>query len=166
ELERATCDCIDIGSVDDGDEPARAKRSIPKAVKRHVLHRDGYKCRVPGCRVTENIDCHHIVYFMHGGEAVPMNLIALCEGHHLAVHAGSLVIAGDAVKTTFTWSKQSKWKIETRVVECTAALRSRGVDKQQIKAVVAATRAHVGNQDLTTRQWMEIALTKCVPTSS
>jgi hypothetical protein len=162
ELERALCDCIHIGDVD-SDEPSRAARSIPKSVKRHVMHRDGSKCRVPGCNATANVDCHHIEFFMNGGEAVPNNLLCLCEGHHLAVHAGSLLITGDALDPKFNWSKQSKYKIETRAVECLAALRKRGVDRALIKAAVEATRTHVGNQDLTTQQWIDIALTKLPP---
>jgi hypothetical protein len=159
ELERALCDCIDIGDID-SDTPSRARRSIPKAVKRHVLHRDGFKCRVPGCGATANIDCHHILYFMLGGEAVPLNLLCLCEGHHLAVHAGSLIIEGDGLDPRFTWSKQSSYKIETRAVECASALRKRGVAKELIKPTVAAVRTHVGKQDLTAKQWLDIALTK------
>ena len=162
ELERALCDCIDIGDVD-SDEPSRAKRSIPKPVKRHVMHRDGYRCRVPGCSATANIDCHHIEFFMNGGEAVPRNLLCLCEGHHLAVHAGSLVITGDALNPQFTWSKQSKFKIESRVVACIAALRAKGVAKELIKPAIAATRTHVGNQDLTTQQWIDVAVSKLPP---
>jgi hypothetical protein len=165
ELERALCDCIDIGDVDD-DDPSRAKRTISKTLKRHVLHRDGHKCRVPGCRATENIDCHHIKFWMHGGETAAPNLLRICEGHHLAVHTGSLVIAGDAFNPTFTWSKQSNFKIETRAVECRAALRERGVAKALIKPAIDATRIHVGNQDLTTQQWTEIALAKLAPSTS
>jgi hypothetical protein len=159
ELERALCDCTDIGDVDD-DTPGRATRSIPKAVKRHVFHRDGYKCRVPGCGATANIDCHHMKFWKDGGKHENRNLLTLCEGHHLAVHAGSLLIEGDAVDPKFTWSKQSNFKIETRVVECRAALRARGVAKELIKPAVEATRTHVGQHDLTTAQWIEIALTK------
>lgn len=162
ELERALCDCIHIGDVD-SDKPTRATRSIPKSVKRHVAHRDGFMCRVPGCRATANIDCHHIEFFMNGGEAVPSNLLCLCEGHHLAVHTGTLVIKGDAINPTFTWSKQSSYKIETRAVECTAALRARGVAKELIKPTMAAVRTHVGQQDLTVQQWIDIALTKLPP---
>ncbi|HUS27727.1 MAG TPA: hypothetical protein VMZ53_04445 [Kofleriaceae bacterium] len=164
ELERVHCDCVDIGDLD-ADQPDRAKRSIPKALKRHVLHRDGFKCRVPGCNATANIDCHHVKFVANGGENVISNLVCLCEGHHLAVHAGTLIIEGDATSARFTCSKQSNYKIETRVVECTAALRDRGVPKAAIKAAVAATRTHVGKQDLTAAQWLAIALTK-VPTEA
>jgi hypothetical protein len=164
ELERALCDCTDIGDVDD-DRPGRATRSIPKAVKRHVFHRDGYKCRVPGCSATANIDCHHMKFWKDGGKHENRNLLTLCEGHHLAVHAGSLIIEGDALDPKFTWSKQSNYKIETRAVECTAALRAKGIAKELIKAAVAATRTHVGKQDLTTQQWVDIALAE-LPTEA
>jgi predicted GNAT family acetyltransferase len=159
EVERALCDCEDIGCIDDA-EPNRSKRSIPKPLKRHVLHRDGYRCRVPGCSATANIDVHHIMFFMNGGNNTLTNLITLCEGHHLALHEGSLVIEGDATNARFTRVPQNKFKIESRVVECTAELRKRGVAKELIKPAVAATRAHVGGQDLTARQWIDIALTK------
>jgi hypothetical protein len=164
EAERALCDHVDIGCLDD-DEPGRAKRSIPKPVKRHVLHRDGFRCRVPGCSATANIDVHHIKFRMHGGDNSFPNLITLCEGHHLAVHEGSLVIEGDATNARFTRVPQNKLKIESRVVECTAALRKRGIAKELIKPAVEATRAHVGRHDLTTAQWIEIAISK-LPKSS
>jgi predicted GNAT family acetyltransferase len=159
EVERALCDCEDIGCIDDA-EPNRSKRSIPKPLKRHVLHRDAYRCRVPGCSATANIDVHHIEFLMNGGKNTLTNLITLCEGHHLALHEGSLVIEGDATNARFTRVPQNKFKIESRVVECTAELRKRGVAKELIKPAVAATRAHVGGQDLTARQWIDIALTK------
>jgi hypothetical protein len=145
------------------EPPGTAKRSIPKALKRHVLHRDGYKCRVPGCRATTNIDCHHIFFLMYGGTNTYANLIALCEGHHLALHDGSLVIEGDALSPRFIHRAQNNFKRATRAVECAAALRKRGVDKKLIKAAVDATRTHVGKQDLTLDQWVEIALTKLPP---
>src|SRR5205823_4629575 len=105
-------------------------------------------------------DVHHIRFLMHGGTHALENVITLCEGHHLAIHAGSLVIGGDAVTAKFVFKPQSKYKIETRAVECAAALRARGVDKKLIKAAVEATRTHVGQQDLTSQQWIDIALTK------
>jgi predicted GNAT family acetyltransferase len=70
------------------------------------------------------------------------------------------VIEGDATSARFIRVPQNKYKIETRVVECTAALRKRGVAKETIKAAVEATRTHVGRQDLTAQQWIDIALTK------
>jgi hypothetical protein len=159
EVERALCDCEDIGCIDDAS-PGRSKRSIPKPLKRHALHRDGYRCRVPGCTGSANIDVHHIIFLVNGGKNSLPNLITLCEGHHLAVHEGSLVIEGDATNARFTRAPQNNYKIETRVVECIAALRKRGVAKELIKPAVEATRTHVGKQDLTTQQWIDIALTE------
>jgi hypothetical protein len=158
ELERALCDCVDIGNID--DEPGRATRSVPKAMKRHALHRDGYKCRMPGCRATANIDVHHIIFLVNGGKNVLSNLITLCEGHHLALHEGSLVIEGDADNARFTRCPQNNLKIATRAVECANELRKRGIAKDLIKPAVEATRTHVGKHDLTTQQWVDVALTK------
>jgi hypothetical protein len=158
ELERALCDCVDIGNID--DEPGRAKRSIAPSLKRHVLHRDNHQCRVPGCTAITNIDVHHILFLMYGGKNTLANLITLCEGHHLALHAGALELEGDAYTAKFTFKPQNKFKIETRAVECAAALKKRGIAKELIKPAIAATRTHVGMQDLTTQQWVEIALAK------
>ncbi|HUS33074.1 MAG TPA: HNH endonuclease signature motif containing protein [Kofleriaceae bacterium] len=158
-MERALCDSIDIGDIDD-DEPGRAKRSISKALKRHVLHRDGYRCRVPGCSATANVDCHHIVFVCNGGPNEAPNLIALCEGHHLALHAGTLIIEGDATNARFTFRAQSKFEMARRAVECAAELRKRGVAKGLVKAAVDATRTHVGSQNLTLEQWVDVALRK------
>jgi hypothetical protein len=158
ELERAMCDGVDIGCLE--EEPGRAKRSVPKALKRHAQHRDGYKCRVPGCCATANIDVHHIIFLMYGGKNVLSNLITLCEGHHLALHEGSLVIEGDADSAQFTRRSQNNFKIAARAVECAAELRKLGLAKDVIKAAVEATRTHVGKHDLTTQQWVDIALSK------
>ncbi|HTL36437.1 MAG TPA: hypothetical protein VL326_25065, partial [Kofleriaceae bacterium] len=77
-----------------------------------------------------------------------------------ALHEGSLLIEGDAYNASFTFRPQNKLKLATRAVECAAALRERGVAKELLKVVVEATRTHVGKQDLTTQQWVDIALTK------
>jgi Holliday junction resolvasome RuvABC DNA-binding subunit len=100
------------------------------------------------------------MFLMNGGKNALPNLITLCEGHHLALHEGSLVIEGDANTARFTRVPQNKLKIETRVVECKAALHKLGVAKELIRAAVEATRTHVGRQDLTAQQWIDIALTK------
>jgi hypothetical protein len=158
ELERACCDSVHVGSID--DEPGRAARSIPPALKRRVLHRDGYCCRVPGCTATANVDVHHMWFLMYGGKNTLANLITLCEGHHLALHDGGLVIEGDALNPKFVFKPQNNFKLASRAVECAAALRARGVARELIKVAVDATRTHVGTQDFTTQQWLDIALSK------
>ena len=92
-IERALCDAEEIGSID-GAKPERAKQVIPPAVRRFVWRRDHGRCRVPGCRSSSNLDVHHIVPREHGGTNEPGNLLLLCEGHHLALHEGNVVIPG------------------------------------------------------------------------
>ena len=104
------------------------------------------------------------IRFAHVGRAFWRSHPRGSRRHHgfaqFAVHAGSLVIEGDATNARFTRVPQNKFKIESRVVECIAELRKRGVAKELIKPAVEATRAHVGQQDLPARQWIDIALTK------
>jgi hypothetical protein len=57
---------------------------------------------VPGCRSRTNIDIHHIIAREDGGTNELGNLCCLCEGHHLALHAGTLVITGTAPDLVIT----------------------------------------------------------------
>jgi len=100
-VERALCDCELIGDPTSA-EPTRAKQAIPPTVRRQVLRRDHARCCVPGCRSRINIDIHHIIAREDGGTNDLWNLCCLCEGHHLALHAGTLVITGRAPDLTFT----------------------------------------------------------------
>ncbi|HEY3497954.1 MAG TPA: HNH endonuclease signature motif containing protein, partial [Polyangiaceae bacterium] len=74
----------------------RAKQTIPPAVRRMVLRRDGGRCRVPGCRHAVFVDAHHIQLRAEGGRHDPDNLVTLCGAHHLAVHRGELIVEGAA----------------------------------------------------------------------
>jgi hypothetical protein len=76
-LERAQCDSQCIGSLD-GDGPAVAVQEVPPRVRRLIFHRDGYRCRVPGCRSARFLEVHHIVHREHGGTHDPSNLLVLC----------------------------------------------------------------------------------------
>jgi len=55
-----------------------------KAIRRQVLRRDGYRCRVFGCEVrgARNLTVHHMIPRDEGGETYPENLITLCPKHH------------------------------------------------------------------------------------
>jgi Holliday junction resolvasome RuvABC DNA-binding subunit len=88
-------------------------------------------------------------------------LITLCEAHHLALHEGSLVLEGAPPNVTFTRRTNSNFNLATRAVETAAALRRLGFGPDEVKAAVAATRAHVGKYDLPIEQWIRIALGKC-----
>jgi hypothetical protein len=51
---------------------------------------------VPGCRAAANIEVHHIVPWSRGGAHALENLLCLCDGHHVAHHAGHITIEGPA----------------------------------------------------------------------
>jgi len=65
----------------------RSTRSIPRAIRRALRHRDG-GCRFPGCTQTRYVDGHHVVHWAHGGPTALDNLVLLCRFHHRAVHEG------------------------------------------------------------------------------
>jgi len=59
-----------------------------------MLRRDGYACQCPGCPNHLWLETHHIVFYRHGGQTVPENLLVLCTGCHKNVHLGHLRILG------------------------------------------------------------------------
>jgi hypothetical protein len=73
---------------------ARATQSVPPAVRRAVLLRDGGRCVVSGCRHATWVDLHHLDPQAEGGDHDPDNLVCVCGAHHLALHRGDLVIQG------------------------------------------------------------------------
>jgi hypothetical protein len=72
----------------------RATQSIPPAVRRKVVHRDGGRCKVPGCRHVHFLEIHHVDPRADGGDHNPDGLILLCGVHHSAVHRGELIVSG------------------------------------------------------------------------
>jgi hypothetical protein len=81
---------------------ARAKQSIPPAVRRAVLRRDHQRCRVPGCRNAAFLDLHHIDLRSEGGSHHADNLLTVCGAHHRALHRGELNVEGtDAARARF-----------------------------------------------------------------
>ncbi|HWA77643.1 MAG TPA: HNH endonuclease signature motif containing protein [Polyangiaceae bacterium] len=72
----------------------RAAQSIPPATRRLVLHRDGGRCVVPGCRHAVYLDVHHLAPRSEGGGHDPDGLIVLCAAHHRALHRGQLMVEG------------------------------------------------------------------------
>jgi len=109
-VEMAECDGQHIGHVgahvganDDvnahvhvGARPVRATQTIPPAIRRAVLRRDGGKCCVPGCCHAVFTDAHHLVLRSEDGGHSLDNLVTLCAAHHRAVHEGRLIIIGSA----------------------------------------------------------------------
>ena len=96
---RIACDCSLLRVDEDkGGEPlsvGRKTRSIPPAIRRALLLRDG-GCRFPGCNHDRFVDGHHIVHWANGGETSLENLVLLCRHHHHLVHEGGFSCAKSA----------------------------------------------------------------------
>ncbi|MDR0905652.1 MAG: HNH endonuclease [Oscillospiraceae bacterium] len=65
--------------------------NISKALRNIVFERDSYTCIL--CNNAAS-DAHHFVPRSRGGRDIPENLVALCHGHHMAVH-GSMNLTHD-----------------------------------------------------------------------
>ena len=90
--EAAACDA-EISDVRNG--PARITKEIPRTIRRHVLDRDGHRCRVPGCTSVGYLHVHH-----EGGREVvghdPDKMPSLCDEHHLQRHRDLFDVREDA----------------------------------------------------------------------
>ena len=75
---------------------AREARLVTSAQRREIIRRDGYRCSVPDCPHTLFLECHHIVYYCHGGITAPENLVAVCSRCHRHIHRGLLRVVGEA----------------------------------------------------------------------
>jgi hypothetical protein len=80
-----------IGVADDGELfDLGASRTVPRKIRRHVLHRDS-KCVVEGCPFSYRLEVHHTTPRSHAGDHDPANLAALCWfHHHIAIHREGL----------------------------------------------------------------------------
>jgi len=92
-LRRLACDCaVDLIVERDGEilDSGRRTRTIPPALRRAVLARDGH-CTFPGCadRIAE---IHHLRHWAHGGHTNLTNTGGLCRRHHWQVHEGGFEI--------------------------------------------------------------------------
>jgi Holliday junction resolvasome RuvABC DNA-binding subunit len=92
-------------------------------------------------------------------------LLTLCEGHHLAVHRGTLIIRGAAPDVTFEFATleeaASSFAIESRAVETQRALEQLGFKRHEAAAAVRAARTHVGTTDQPIDVWLKAALEQC-----
>ncbi len=86
---RLACDCgvVDVRTDEHGTPltVGRKTRTIPAALKRALLHRDGC-CRFPGCSNQVFLEGHHAVHWIHGGPTSLTNIVSLCSRHHGWVH--------------------------------------------------------------------------------
>ena len=90
-LEAILCDATTeiVARTEDGRlmEYGRRSRTVPPALRRAVLHRDGGACAADGCDSRYRLEAHHIVPWSQGGRTDPDNLVTLCWfHHHVVVH--------------------------------------------------------------------------------
>jgi hypothetical protein len=84
----ATASRVTVGPSGEPLDVGRAVRTIPPAMRRALVVRDG-GCRFPGCdRPPEWTDGHHLRHWADGGETKLDNLVLLCRRHHRVVHEG------------------------------------------------------------------------------
>jgi hypothetical protein len=179
DLELAACDAERSHAVQPaerviGNSQAHGKRrpaptlTIPKATRDFVWKRDHGRCRVPGCRATRNLACHHVEFRSQGGDHDPQNLMLLCDGHHKLLHDGLLTINGrapdqltfvrdgkhladgrssldmDAVSQLGTEVKRSRFADAVKLEHAKQALVQLGFGARAARAALTTACAHVG----------------------
>lgn len=87
---RIACDAAVIpavlGSRGEPLDVGRASRTVPAALRRAVILRDG-GCAFPGCSAPARwCDIHHIVHWADNGSTCLENCVALCGRHHRLLH--------------------------------------------------------------------------------
>ena len=147
QIELAECDAERIGRLD-AKTPTRASQDISPATRRFVLHRDGSRCQVPGCRSSRNLDLHHVVHRSKGGTSEPANLVTICAAHHQAHHERKLTIErqpnGDLrFEHVEPFARASvSPDVVAKVID---ALIGMGFRKHGARSLVDAAIAHVGD---------------------
>jgi hypothetical protein len=87
---RIACDAeiipVVLGSRGEPLDVGRASRTVPTAIRRAVILRDG-GCAFPGCSVPARwCDIHHVTYWADGGPTSLGNCVVLCGRHHRLIH--------------------------------------------------------------------------------
>jgi len=88
-LEAILCNAVtEMTAVTEDGTPmvyGRKTRSIPPALRRAIIHRDGNTCQADGCPSSHRLQIHHLTPWSQGGTTDPDNLITLCWFHHQVV---------------------------------------------------------------------------------
>jgi Domain of unknown function (DUF222) len=87
---RIACDAeiipVVLGARGEPLDVGRASRTVPTAIRRAVIVRDG-GCAFPGCSVPARwCDIHHCVHWADHGPTSVGNCVALCGRHHRLLH--------------------------------------------------------------------------------
>src|SRR5205085_2638224 len=69
-----------------------ARKAVPVATHRLVLHEAGYRCANPVCRTILTLEVHHLEYVTTGGSNEAENLLPLCPNCHALHHQGNIPI--------------------------------------------------------------------------
>jgi hypothetical protein len=86
----------------------RKTRTIPPALRRFILHRDGHVCRADGCASTHRLQVHHLEPWRQGGTTDPDNLIALCWFHHqIVVHQEGFTPEPDPINRRIRFTRRT-----------------------------------------------------------
>jgi len=80
----------------------RARKTIPTALRKIVVERDGHCCQVPGCGSDHFTVLHHLDPVALGGTHEAHRLITLCWYCHDLVHEGKISVKGLA-PDNLTW---------------------------------------------------------------
>jgi hypothetical protein len=156
DVERATCDAEVISL----EKPGRAARTIPAAIRKAVLARDHYRCIVPGCRSSRNLDVHHLEHLEHGGTHAKDNLTTLCDGHHVAHHDGRLLIKGPAPGIEVIWLAEVPHVGDSANAEqARSALRNLGFTRDETERALSRALARVSDAEL--EPLLRAALREC-----
>jgi hypothetical protein len=156
DVERAMCDAEVIAL----EKPGRSTKTIPAATRKAVLARDHYRCTVPGCRATRNLDVHHLEHLAHGGTHAKENLTTLCDGHHVAHHDGRLLIRGPAPDIEVIWLAEVPHVGDSENAEqVRSALKNLGFTRDETERALSRALAQVGDAAL--EPLMRAALREC-----
>jgi hypothetical protein len=99
---RAACDAtilpVALGGAGEVLDLGRERRTVSRAQRRALQHRDG-GCAFPGCgRPPSWTDAHHIRPWARGGATDLDNLVLLCGHHHDLVHHDGWTVTLDAAR--------------------------------------------------------------------
>lgn len=91
-IRRMACDAnlipAVLGSKAEILDIGRKHRTIPTALRRALIARDG-GCAFPGCdRKPKWCHAHHVDHWINGGPTALNNLALLCARHHKVIHHG------------------------------------------------------------------------------
>ncbi|MBI2894277.1 MAG: hypothetical protein HYY06_12060 [Deltaproteobacteria bacterium] len=161
-MERACCDAQHIGRIDGSAEShvgrpgetgqtgrPKATQSIPPAVRRAVIRRDGGHCKVPGCGNSLWIDAHHLTFRAEGGANDMKNIAMLCGVHHARIHEGFLIAEGEAPDLVFRHADGTRYGAEPEPESLSthqmvrSALVNMGFRAHEAKNALAAVRSRV-----------------------